>query len=407
MTKLRKKKGIKDSVIDLARARVRAAYQLFDTVAVSFSGGKDSTAVLNLTLEAAEELGRLPVPVFHYDEEAIPYETEDYVRRVAADPRIDFKWLCLPIKHRNACTRKTPYWYPWAPEDESKWVRPMPAEGITWDKVPGFPSKPEHRPDLPDSVGLLFDPAKHGRVGMMLGIRTDESLSRLRSLLIKGQDSRPYIRGWEGGYVKGNLSKVYPIYDWRTADVWTAPDLFGWDYNRAYDLMDKAGIPPNLQRCAPPFGEEPLAALWMFAACFPGIWERMHCRVPGAATAARYSKTELYAFKSRQEKPSDFTYKDWIKYWLAKHPDGYRQEVARRVQRWAADHAKKTTDPLAESAIHPITGISWKFLITIAERGDYKNRKVPRGFVTERQQLICRYNAEIAEMRKAGTLEQL
>jgi len=51
---------------------MREAFSLFDTVAVSFSGGKDSTAVLHVTLDAAEAIGwKKKIPVFFFDEETI------------------------------------------------------------------------------------------------------------------------------------------------------------------------------------------------------------------------------------------------------------------------------------------------------------------------------------------------
>lgn len=398
--RIRKKKGVEQDVLTLARARVSEAYDLFDTVAVSFSGGKDSTAVLNLALEEAERRGKLPVPVFHYDEEAIPYETEAYVRRVAQDPRVDMRWLCLPVQHRNACSRKEPYWYPWDPDCPEKWVRPLPPEAITYDMVPGWPADRKKWPTLPDSVGLLFDAQKYGRVGMLLGIRADESITRTRAILMKSQDNKPYIRPWTDGYAEKNLFKVYPVYDWRTPDIWTAPDELGWDYNTSYDLMDKAGINPNLQRVAPPYGEEPMGALWMFAVCFPDIWDKMSERVSGAATAARYSQTELYSFGGVPEKPVNFTWEEWLRYWLNKHPEEHRAGVAKRVKNWIKNHYGKTHEPLAPKAPHPLTGISWNFIIQIAIRGDYKDRKQPMA-PPDRVKGRKRYNLEIEEMLKA------
>lgn len=67
-------------VYTAAKDRIRHMYDRFDNVVVSFSGGKDSTCVLHLTHEVAKEIDRLPVHVTFWDEEAIPYETEDYVR---------------------------------------------------------------------------------------------------------------------------------------------------------------------------------------------------------------------------------------------------------------------------------------------------------------------------------------
>ncbi len=386
--RLARKQGVDRSVIDLARERIDEAYKLFDTVAVSFSGGKDSTVCLHLALEGAQSRGKRLI-VFFFDEEAIPYQTEDYVRRVAAThSEVDMRWYCLPIQHRNACTRKNPYWYPWAPEDEAKWVRPMPPEGIRFDQVPGWPVDPKKRLTMPDSTPLLFETLQYGRVGQVLGIRASESLTRTQAILARNQDTRPYIRPWSD-----NLWKVYPIYDWSTQDVWTAPKEFGWDYNRAYDAMEMAGISHNMQRCAPPYGEEPMASLWMFSVCFPEIWDKMSNRVQGAATAARYSRTELYAYGKLPDKPDGMSWPSFVRSWVEKHPQPYRGQIAARVKYWIDNHYDKTKDLIAPKATHPDTGISWRMLLQIAIRGDYKDRKVPHMGTASRE----RYLKEISE----------
>ena len=121
-----KKKEIERDVYELAIERIHRTYDIFDNVVVMFSGGKDSTVCLNLVIDVARERNKLPVEVYFFDEEAIPYETIDYVKRVSDLPEVDMHWMCLPVKHRNGCSRTEPYWYPWGPEDKEKWVRPMP-----------------------------------------------------------------------------------------------------------------------------------------------------------------------------------------------------------------------------------------------------------------------------------------
>jgi predicted phosphoadenosine phosphosulfate sulfurtransferase len=396
------KQEVDQDVYSLALERTREAFRLFDTVAVSFSGGKDSTAVLNVALQVAREDGHDGrLIVFHYDEEAIAYETESYVRRVSQLPEVDLRWLCLPVKHRNGCSRKSPFWYPWGPEDRDKWVRPLPPEGIT--EVEGFRMEVEHRPSLPGSVGLLFPPEEYGRVGMLLGIRADESITRTRSVLMRSQDSRNYIRPWNDGFARGNLFKVMPIYDWRTADVWTAPKLFGWDYNTAYDLMELAGMTHHQQRIAPPYGEEPMQNLWMYRECFPDIWDKMQSRVPGAATGARYSTTELYSFGSVPSKPDGVTWEEFLRHQLMKHPEEYRASIAAKVQGHIRVHFRKTSEPLAAKAPHPDSGEFWNRLLMIAVRGDYKGRKAPR-MAGDPERMRVRYDAEIAKMRAEGEL---
>ena len=402
-TVMRKIKRLETDVLSLARERIAHAFDNYDTVAVSFSGGKDSTCVLNLCLEESLRRGAGRLLTFFYDEEAIPFETEYYVRRAAAVPGIDLRWLCLPIKHRNACTRKEAYWYPWAPEARRLWVRPLPPEGIT--DVEGFPSEPKKRPTMPDSVGLLLPARQYGRVAMMMGIRSDESITRMRAVLMRSRDPRSYVRKFDAGASEGNLYKVYPIYDWTVPDVWTAPKLFGWDYNRSYDLMELSGMAHRDQRCAPPYGEEPMAGLWRFSVCFPDIWDKMCRRVPGAATAARYAQTQLYSFGGAPEKPAGMPWPDFIRAQIMKHPAQFRGEIAHRVRRWLDSHRAKTPDPLAVRAVHPITGISWNFVLSIAIRGDFKNRRQSTVRPADFKQNKTRYDAEIAAMRAAGELQ--
>ena len=374
-SRLGKKKIIDRNVHELALERIRTAYDRFDTIAVMFSGGKDSTACLNLVLEVAKERGIKKVPVHHFDEEAIPYETEHYCRRVASHPLVEFYWWCIPVRHRNACSLKQPFWYPWGIEDKHRLVRPMPPEGLS--ELEGYPQEPDERVTVPEINGYLFKPEVHGNVGIVMGIRADESLTRTRAILNSRNREDTHIIKYDEGTAQGNIYKVYPIYDWSTKDVWTAPKKLGWDYNTAYDLMDKMGVKPNDQRCAPPYGEEPMRGLYQFKELFPDIWGPMSRRVDGAATAARYSNTVLYSYGKNPEKPPNMTWHEFMKFWIDKHPEPYRTQVAQRVRGFIRNHYNKTDEPIMDKAAHPRTGVSWDFLLKIAVRGDFKGRKQP------------------------------
>lgn len=74
-----KKKEIDQDVYTTSLERINHLYDRFDRVAVSFSGGKDSTVCLQLALEVAKARNRLPLEVVFFDEEAMPPETIDYV----------------------------------------------------------------------------------------------------------------------------------------------------------------------------------------------------------------------------------------------------------------------------------------------------------------------------------------
>ena len=393
---------IDKSVWEMAQERVARAFDLFDTIIVSFSGGKDSTVCLNLALEEARRRNRLPLKVMHFDEEAIPYETEDYVRRVYNIPDIDMDWLCLPIAHRNSCTSEGTLWFPWAPEDEHLWVRPMPPEAKTYKDFPEFPvDPPESRLAIPDTNSLLYPSRKYGSVGFILGIRADESVRRRQAVTRKTVDNFIIDQG-KGQY------KIYPVYDWSTQDIWRAPKIGNWDYNHAYDMMELAGIGHHLQRVAPPYGEQPMQSLWMFKKCFPTVWDKMAERVPGAKTAARYARGTLYGAGQGAISEADLreneSWEDRIMSLLDKYSEEERRWVTNHLVKFIERHYKKTTDPILVKP-HPVTGVSYKLLYKIAEKGDFKSRVVPR-LTTEksaiRPAMIRQYKTEIDKVRGNG-----
>jgi predicted phosphoadenosine phosphosulfate sulfurtransferase len=366
---------VEDNVYEMAVKRVARAFDLFDTVIVSFSGGKDSTVCLNLALEEARRRNRLPLKVMHFDEEAIPYETEEYVRRVYEIEDIDMDWWCLPIAHRNSCTSEESeaLWHCWAPEKEELWVRPLPPEAKT--EAEGFPIWPvESRISIPDSNPVLYPPRIHGSVGFIMGIRADESVRRRQAVTRKEVDNYIIDMG------KGQ-HKIYPIYDWSTQDVWRAPKLHNWDYNRGYDLMELAGIAHHLQRIAPPYGEQPMQSLWMFHKCFPDVWDKLGERVPGARTAARYARGALYhagqGGVKETDLPEGMTWEQMVMAELEKYPPDQKAYIAKSIQNVMRRHYKRTVDPILFTP-HPVTGISWRMLLKIASKGDFKSRVTPK-----------------------------
>lgn len=390
---VKEKKHLDRDVWSLALDRVRHCYEQFDTVVVSFSGGKDSTALLHVTLEVARELGRLPVRVQFYDEEAIYPETVDYVRRVASWPEIDLRWLCLPVRHRNGCSASSPEWFPWAPEVRDLWCRELPPEGIT--EMKDFPvDDVDARPSIPEFTARMYDPATYGNVADLLGMRAVESLMRQTGVRKRRGDN--FIVADYHGWGYGNVSTASPIYDWGTDDVWRAPTKFGWDYNRAYDVMEMLGLTPHQQRCAPPFGEEPSKKLWTYQRGWPELWDKMSKRVPGAAAAARYGDSVLYGQGAVPPKPDDMPWDTYLLTLVDRHTDEeVRRAVAYRVRLDMMRHFKKTTDPMVFHSAHPVTGLSYHYLAQLAIRADLKGRR-PQMYVGEGEKQWAKYRAELA-----------
>jgi predicted phosphoadenosine phosphosulfate sulfurtransferase len=367
MAKINKKQDVDENVYELAVRRTRLLFERFDKVAVSFSGGKDSTAVLNIARAAAAEAGRLPLDVYTFDEEAIPPETVEYCARVAALPDIRFHWFCIPVAHRNACSTKEPMWYPWAPEDKHRWVRELPPQAIT--ELAGFNRQPHHH------VPPLIFPANCGTVCNLLGIRTQESMTRYQSVATKSGFECFTIPEGDAKW----MSKAYPIYDWTVDDVWRAPQMFGWDWNRAYDVMEAAGVSRNEARCSPPYGEQPIRRLWSYRVCWPELWDKMTARVHGAATAARYANTELYGIGvADADLPEGKTWQSWTMERLNDLNGKNKGDVAKAIQGALREHQRcygrsnKIAPPLPDDENDPVSGYCWKLLYPIAAAGGDK-----------------------------------
>lgn len=362
--KVRKKLYIEDDVYQASLKRVRHLYEKFDKVVVSFSGGKDSTAVLNVTLEVARELGKLPLEVVFFDEEAIHPTTIDYVKRVAESDEVDLKWYCLEFKHRNACSNEEPYWYTWEKGKESVWVRELPKEAITTHKH--FRKGVTFQEFSP----YLYDRSE-GNIAMLTGIRTQESLRRYQVIAKKKNDC--YINSVSeknrGQY------RCFPIYDWSSEDVWLAVYKFGWDYNTTYDIFNKTKLFNKFltQRVCPPFGEEPVRGLWLYAECFPEMWHKMLKRVKGVASAWRYGNTQLYS--NAKIKPDNLTYKEYLKVIVDSFEGTWKNQVKKQINRYIKNHYKKSRLPIAEVQPDLISGVSYQFLCRVAIRGDFKGRQ--------------------------------
>lgn len=366
MSKVRKKQYKETNVYEEALNRIRHIYDRFDKVVVSFSGGKDSTAVLNLALIVAKERNKLPLEVCFFDEEAIHPPTIEYVSRVANMPEIKLDWYCLEFKHRNACSNEEPFWYTWDSEKKDLWVRDMPTDINPITHHTNFQKGMSFQEFAPH----MYD-RRNGSVGMLTGIRTQESLRRFQVIAKKKNDAYINSKAEQGK----NQYRCFPIYDWSSKDVWLAVTKNNWDYNRTYDLFNQTKMHNNFlqQRVCPPFGEEPIRGLWLYSQCFPEMWHKMLNRVSGVATAWRYANTELYS--SSAKKPDGLSYMQYLNVILDSYDHDHKEMVKRKIQSYINLHRKRTSQIIKETEAHPITGVSYKWLCKVAIRGDFKGRQ--------------------------------
>ena len=340
MGKIRQKDYLEMNVYDKAIERINHIYDTFDKIVVSFSGGKDSTAVLNCALNVAKERNKLPLKVVFFDEEAVHPPTIEYVHRVNNNPDIDLEWYCLQFKHRNACSNEEPFWYTWDIDKKDKWVRTIPDNAITYhDKFKKGMTFQEFSPYLYEK--------NQGKIAMLTGIRTQESLRRYQVIARKKNDS--YINSkCESGQ---NQYRVFPIYDWSSEDVWLAVHKFKWDYNKTYDIFNQTKLFNDFlhQRVCPPYGEEPLRGLWIYAECFPDMWHKMIQRVEGVATAWRYGNTELYS--SAKAKPIGITWQEYLNVIIDSYDHDSKNDIKKNINSYIKNHFLKTKNKIQDGIV--------------------------------------------------------
>lgn len=364
MTKVRQKEYKNINVYEESLNRIRYIFDSFDKVIVSFSAGKDSTVVLNLTEIVSKEKNK-NFSVYFFDEEAIHPPTVEYAYRVSQRENIDFKWYCLEFKHRNACSNEEPFWYCWDSDKKDLWVRDLPIN----DKVITTHHKFKKGMSFQEFCNLIPDKSD-GKTAIMTGVRTQESFRRMKAVSTKKNDN--YIA------IENGVANVHPIYDWSSEDVWLAVHKFGWDYNKTYDVFNQTKLYNKFltQRVCPPFGEEPLRGLWIYAECFPDMWHKMLNRVSGVATAWRYANTSLYGIGSK-EKPNNVSYKKWVEIILESYDTVDSNTVKKNINSIIKRHYDKTNDNIPDEEVHPLTGTSWAFIAKLAIKGDFKGRTAP------------------------------
>jgi predicted phosphoadenosine phosphosulfate sulfurtransferase len=267
-----------EDVLTAARARVRWVFREFQHVYVGFSGGKDSTVVLNLALEAAEEMGRLPVPVVFLDQEAEWQSVIDYVRIVMADPRVSPRWLQVPFKLFNATSAEHPWLYCWDPAEEARWIRPKEACSI---KTNVYGTDRFHKMFAHFlRYHHISKPAVY-----LAGVRCEESPSRMMGLttteVYKGET---WGRGLDA---RRNHFTFYPIYDWSISDVWKAIHDHGWAYTKLYDYMYQYGVPVQKMRVSNLHHETAVRSLFYCQEIESETWEKVQQRLAGINTAGQ------------------------------------------------------------------------------------------------------------------------
>ena len=350
------------NVYDNLQKRLKFIFEEFENIYVSFSGGKDSTLLLNLVLDFKRKYyPNKKIGVYHQDFEAQYSVTTKFIEGTfeKIKDEVEPYWLCLPAATRTALSNYQMYWYPWDDQKEDIWVREMPK----FDYVINLKNNPitTYKYKMPQEqmakqFGRWYRQVHgDGSTICLLGIRADESLQRYNGFLNKKYSYKNQC--WISKQFK-NVWSASPLYDWTISDVWHANFKFKYDYNPLYDMFYMAGVNVSQMRVASPFNDSAKESLNLYRILDPEIWVKLLGRVKGVNFTSIYAKTKAMGYRNITL-PEGYTWKEYTKFLLATLPVNIRNNYVKKfntsIKFW-----HKTGGGLEEKTIQELIANGYK-----------------------------------------------
>lgn len=362
-------------VLTAAKKRIEMVFDGFERIYCAFSGGKDSTVLLHLVMEEAIKRNR-KLAVMYIDFEAQYFDTIDHVRNMFHHYRnnIERHWICVEMKLRNALTNYEPQWLCWDKSNKDIWIRPMPKEAKTEKDYPFCLSKMEFEEFVP----LFGEWYSQGQpCAGFIAIRADESLHRYCAIAtwdkagLMFKDQRWTTKKSPHSY------NVYPIYDWRTEDIWRYHSKFpNKAHNKIYDKMQMAGVKLSQQRLCQPYGDDQRRGLWLYHILEPETWSKIVARVNGANSGALYIRENgNMTGYNKISKPEQHTWKSFCNLLLQTLPKKTRNHYINRFRKfiygWKQRGYEKIPDESPIELENKCWAPSWRRMCKVILRNDY------------------------------------
>jgi predicted phosphoadenosine phosphosulfate sulfurtransferase len=205
--------------------------------------------------------------------------------------------------------------------------------------------------------------------------------------------------------VTENVYNVYPIYDWKTQDIWTYHGVTGRPYNRLYDLMGMAGLSIHLMRICQPYGDDQRRGLWLFHLIEPETWARVVARVNGANGGALYVQEwgNINGYR-KITKPDGHTWQSFAQLLVKSMPPQMEQHYADKIllfQRWWMNRGYP--DGIPDEAPYALEAKrlapSWRRVCKTLLRNDYWGKGL--GFSQHKSDAYRKYQDLMRRRREA------
>lgn len=383
------------TVLEAARERISETFDNFEKLTISFSGGKDSSVMFHLVMDEARQRGR-KVAVMILDFEAQYRLTSEHISEMLEmyKDNIDPYWICLPISLRNAVSNFEPKWLCWDESKKEDWVRDFPSGDNVITDVDFFPWFHSGM-EFEEFIVLFAEWYSEGKPSAnFIGIRSDESLNRYRTI---SSDKKEMFNGrkWTTRVID-KCYNVYPIYDWKTQDIWLYhAKNEDRPHNKIYDLMHQAGVKPSKQRLCQPYGDDQKTGLWLYHILESDTWYKLVARVNGVNSGALYVSESGNISGSRKiSKPEGHTYKSFCNLLLSTMPRVTRDhyvEIFRKHLRWWSERGY--TKGIPDEAPHLLESKkiapSWRRMCKSLLRNDWWGKGL--GFSQPKSEAYGRY----------------
>lgn len=369
------KNFLNKNVYDATLERVNYTFDNFEKIYLSFSAGKDSTVMLHIVIDEAIKRNR-KIGLLIVDLEGQYKLTIDHMTECVEmyKDNLEVYWVCLPIHLRNAVSVFKPFWKCWDKEVQKDWIREVPKLGITDEKYfPFFRDGMEFEEFVPE-FGEWYSQGK--TCACLVGIRADESLNRFRT--IASTSKITFNKKQWTTKVTDNVFNVYPIYDWKTEDIWTYHGKNPHKrHNHLYDLMQKSGLSIHLQRICQPYGDDQRRGLYLFHLIEPETWAKVVARVEGANSGALYVQdTGNINGYGKITKPQHHTWKSFSELILNTLPqitaEHYKNKIYTFIKWWEErDYFDGLPDQAPSILESERVAPSWRRICKSLLRNDY------------------------------------
>ena len=316
-------------VVTAAKQRIKNVFSNGVPVYMSFSGGKDSLVLAHLTYQLIQtgEIDPSLLTVTFIDEEAIfdcIEATTKLWRKKFLLSGTKFNWWCIEVKHFNCLNELSSdeTFVCWDSRKRDVWVRQPPPFAIR--------SHPQLRPRVDNYQSFLPRVTLDGI--MISGVRAAESVQRLQYMAALNMGAK--------GITKTNT--IYPIYDWKTTDVWLYLRDQHIDIPEVYLQMYQVGVNRNQLRVSQFFSVDTVPVLVHLGEYDPSLMERVLRREPNAYLAMLYWDSEMFHRTTKRRRELEGAdkkdYRALLKEMLLLRPGDFfdmphKREVAKRYRK--------------------------------------------------------------------------